>query len=141
MTTDAGLAIASYGSYYRAGTGGLAFEWVLETALELRAPTIRVWAGDRGSDDADEAHWARVIGDSRRIAEMAGRNGVDIAFEFHVGTLTDTNSSAVRLLSGVCDPTVGSYWQPRFDCADEYRLEGLGHPPVALERARLYLVA
>ena len=54
ITSDAGLAVASYGSYYRAGHGeGAPFETILQTAAELKAPLIRVWAGIKGSADAD----------------------------------------------------------------------------------------
>ncbi|HNC24059.1 MAG TPA: sugar phosphate isomerase/epimerase, partial [Opitutaceae bacterium] len=48
MTQEAGLSVAAYGSYYRAAQSeadGLAFEHVRATAVELGAPTIRVWAG------------------------------------------------------------------------------------------------
>ena len=58
MTRDAGLLVAAYGSYYRVGVSeadGLAFERVLESAMALGAPTVRVWAGNRGSADADQA--------------------------------------------------------------------------------------
>src|SRR5512137_1553394 len=56
QTTDAGLQVSAYGSYYRLGqseTAGLPFEKVLETAVALGAPTIRVWAGTVGSQQAD----------------------------------------------------------------------------------------
>ncbi len=59
MTEEAGLVTAAYGSYYRVGcesikTGEKAdFKKTLETALELNTPVIRVWAGDRGSAEAD----------------------------------------------------------------------------------------
>ena len=59
MTRDAGLLVASYGSYYRVGVSeadGLAFARVLESAIALGAPTLRVWAGNRGSADADESY-------------------------------------------------------------------------------------
>src|SRR3954469_7051647 len=55
MTLDAGLAVAAYGSYYRAGvseTDGLPFARVLETAVQLAAPTIRVWAGSKASGES-----------------------------------------------------------------------------------------
>ena len=43
---EAGLAIAAYGSYYRVEHDDPApFEPVLATAVELGAPTVRVWAG------------------------------------------------------------------------------------------------
>ncbi|MHC4505194.1 MAG: sugar phosphate isomerase/epimerase family protein, partial [Planctomycetota bacterium] len=59
MTSEAGLAVSSYGSYYRVGHDepGL-FAPVLETAIALGAPIIRVWAGRVASREADEAYRA-----------------------------------------------------------------------------------
>ncbi len=114
-TVAAELAVAAYGSYYRVGaeTHDVAFDGVLATAVALGAPAIRVWAGPRGSAGVDEMHWAAVADDSRRIGEMAGANGIKVAYEFHGGTLTDTNASAMRLLAEVDHPNVYAYWQPR----------------------------
>ena len=103
MTRDAGLLVAAYGSYYRVGVSeadGLAFERVLETAMALGAPTVRVWAGNRGSADADESYRAAVVDDARRIAVLAHAAGITVSFEYHRNTLTDTNASAHRLLEG-----------------------------------------
>ncbi len=114
-TGEAGLRVAAYGSYYRAGASesdGLPFRRVLDTAVELGAPSIRVWPGVKGSADVDEAgRWA-VIEDLRRIAEMAGQVGVRVATEFHGGTLTDTNASANQLLVEVDHPNLHTGWQP-----------------------------
>jgi len=113
QTLDAGLQVAAYGSYYRvshAETGP--FEAVLDAAVALGAPTIRVWAGRQGSDSADEAYWQAVIEDSRRIADLAAAAGITIAYEFHAKTLTDTNDAARTLLERVEHPNVRSYWQP-----------------------------
>jgi len=71
-----------------------------------------VWAGRRGSADADDAYRGRVVEDSLRIAERAAGEGVRVAFEFHRGTLTDTNASAARLLSAARHANLGCYWQP-----------------------------
>ena len=46
LTADAGLIVSSYGSYYRVGgdkPGEL--QPILDTAAELGAPVVRVWAG------------------------------------------------------------------------------------------------
>jgi 3-dehydroshikimate dehydratase len=116
MTKAGGLEVAAYGSYYRVGCEGQEnvppFTSVLETAVELGAPLIRVWAGDRGSDKADEAFWNRVIEDSKRIGDMAQKEGVTIAYEYHGNTLTDTLQAAQKLLKEVEHPNVRSYWQP-----------------------------
>ncbi len=113
MTLEAGLRVASYGSYYTLGSRqGPAFEAVLDTALALGAPVIRVWAGERGSAEADDAYWKLMVDESQRIAEMAGAAGLVTAFEFHPGTLTDTAASARRLLECAAHPATRTYWQP-----------------------------
>jgi len=115
LTMEHGLATAAYGSYYRAGqseSAGLAFERVLETAVELGAPTIRVWPGAAGSDVTDEEGRWKIIEDLRRIAGLAAKAGVSITTEFHGGTLTDTNESAGGLLVEVDHPNLFTGWQP-----------------------------
>lgn len=113
MTLDAGLQVAAYGSYYRVGhpEAGL-FEATLETAYELGAPVIRVWPGKQGSNVADEAYWDLVVADSRRIADFAAQVGINIVYEFHAKTLTDTATSTLRLLNAVAHDNIKSLWQP-----------------------------
>jgi sugar phosphate isomerase/epimerase len=112
LTEAAGLHTAAYGSYYRAGEpNAVPFERVLATAAALAAPAVRVWAGRRGSAEADDAYRQAVAADARRAAELAAAEGVKLAFEFHRGTLTDTNASAVRLLEEVSHGNAYSYWQ------------------------------
>lgn len=113
MTTEAGLRVAAYGSYYRVGhPEDVAFEAVLESAVALGAPLIRVWAGKQGTDSADDAYFQMVVEDTRRIADLAAARSIPIVYEFHRNTLTDTNNAARRLLEAVDHPNVRSYWQP-----------------------------
>lgn len=113
MTEDAGIAVASYGSYYRVGHGEpVPFAEVVATATALGAPLIRGWAGKRGTAEADAAYWERVIADARHIADLAAAADLVVAFEFHGNTLTDTPAGARRLLAAVDRPNVATYWQP-----------------------------
>jgi sugar phosphate isomerase/epimerase len=126
MTLDAGLAIPAYGSYYRVGhEEPCPFEAVLESAMALGTTTVRVWAGKLGSEQADAAYRGRVIEDSRRIADLAAEAGVSVAYEFHGGTLTDTNDAARALLEAVAHHNVLSYWQPPRGATVPYCLAGL----------------
>ena len=126
MTLDAGLAVAAYGSYYRVGHGEpVPFERVVESAVALGASLIRVWAGKRGSAEADAAYWTRVVEDSRVIADLAQQAGIVVAYEFHSNTLTDTNESALLLLQTVAHSNVKTYWQPPGDAALHDNLAGL----------------
>ena len=113
-TRDAGLEVSSYGSYYRVGCAdnSVPFEQILETAVKLGAPMIRVWAGDQGSDSTDPAGWERVLDDSLRICQMAEQAGVRLGFEYHEDTLTDTSASACRLMRKIGLQNFTSYWQP-----------------------------
>ncbi len=124
MTRDAGLEVAAYGSYYRAGHDDeLAFERVLPCAAVLGAPLIRVWAGKQSSADADEDYRDRVVNDLRRICEMA--KNIDIALEFHENTLTDTAASARRLLENIDCPNIRTLWQPPVNATREECLADL----------------
>jgi sugar phosphate isomerase/epimerase len=115
MTLDAGLAVAAYGSYYRAGVSeadGLPFERVLESAVQLAAPTVRVWAGNKGSADSSPDDRQRVADDLRRIAGLAVGASVTVSLEYHANTLTDTVESARALLDEVPHPNLLTLWQP-----------------------------
>jgi sugar phosphate isomerase/epimerase len=141
MTRDAGLLVAAYGSYYRVGVSeadGLAFERVLESAMALGAPTVRVWAGNRGSADADASYRAAVTEDARRIAVLAHAAGITVSFEYHRNTLTDTNVSARRLLEEVGHPNVRTYWQPPVAMSPAECLAGLAAVSGYLSNAHVF---
>lgn len=126
QTQEAGLQVASYGSYYVVGGADeTAFERVLETALALNAPTVRVWAGERGSGEAGAGGWDAVAADARRIAGLAASAGVRLAFEYHENTLTDTSEAALRLLRQVNHANMGCYWQPPVGLSLDERRQGL----------------
>lgn len=115
MTRDSGLHTAAYGSYYRVGVSeneGLPFERVLDSAVALGAPMIRVWPGHLASYEADAAYREKVVGDSYRIAELAAAAGLLVSYEYHANSLTDTSASAVRLLKEVDHPHLKTLWQP-----------------------------
>jgi len=133
QTRDTGLGVAAYGSYYRAAhseflptESRLSFERVLETAVALGAPVIRVWAGSKGSADASADTRRHVAEDLLRIAQLAAQAGVRVATEFHGETLTDTNESARALLfEEARHPNLYGYWQPPVGMSDSDCLAGL----------------
>jgi 3-dehydroshikimate dehydratase len=126
LTEAAGLRVSSYGSYYRIWPREpVSFDVVLETAIELGAPRIRVWAGRIGSAQADAEHWQHVIDESRGIGEKAAQAGIGVAYEYHNNTLTDTRQSVLRLLREVAHPNIFSFWQPPVQLSGDENMEGL----------------
>jgi len=128
LTREAGLVISSYGSYYRAGVSeaqGLSFATVLETARRLGAPSIRVWAGDRNHADASAELIQAVVDDTLRIADRAAAANSSVTFEFHGGSLTDRNETALRFADQVRHPAVFFSWQPPLGYDVEHCVKGL----------------
>jgi 3-dehydroshikimate dehydratase len=126
LSRDAGLQVASYGSYYRVGhEEPVPFEDVMETALALCAPVIRVWAGKLGSAEADVAYRQHVVEESRRIAGLAAQADLLVAYECHRKTLTDTYPSGRQLLQEVGHDHLRTYWQPTVGESVEQGLAGL----------------
>ncbi len=121
-----GLVCCSYGSYFRASPGEAAdFPAVARAAVLLGAPRVRVWAGRTGSAaTAPDARRTTAAG-LREAARIAADHGLELATEFHLGTLTDTVASTVRLLDEVGADNVRTYWQPPLDVPDEEALAGL----------------
>jgi sugar phosphate isomerase/epimerase len=141
LTQEAGLTVAAYGSYYRADRGeaaGLPFASVLDSAVELGAPIIRVWAGTAGSASSSPEVRAQVVADLRRIAALATAAQIGVALEFHNGTLTDTADSTVRLLTEVNQPNLSTYWQPPLDRDTDDCLRDLGNLLPRLSHVHVY---
>lgn len=127
MTEEAGLEIPAYGSYYHVGheEDSVPFEAVVDTAAELGAATIRVWAGKKGSDDADAEYRSLIVSESQRIADLAAGAGITVSYEFHSRTLTDTRESAIKLLQDVSNDSIRTYWQPPSEWEVAKSLESL----------------
>ncbi|MDD5706514.1 MAG: TIM barrel protein [Kiritimatiellae bacterium] len=141
MTREAGLRVASYGSYYRAGfseSQGLQFERVLDSARALQAPTIRIWAGVGGSTEMDTATRAGIVEDSLRVARMAREQGLSVAFEYHRNTLTDTRASVSELLRETEAAGLECYWQPPVGWSRDERLASLRDLGAALANVHVF---
>jgi len=141
MTREAGLEVAAYGSYFRVGHSegdGLLFSHVVDSALELGASVIRVWAGSEGSTTVSDEQRRRVVEDLRRITELAAKAGVRVATEFHGGTLTDTNESTNQLLLEVDHANLYTYWQPLMGMSDETCVEAIGQLSLRLSHLHVY---
>jgi len=113
LTAVHGLSVSAYGSYLSLGVGGdPGLESVVETAVALGAPTIRVWAGKKSSAEATVEDRVAVVDAALAAAELAAANGLSISYEFHANTLTDTAESAAELFAETLHDAIRSFWQP-----------------------------
>lgn len=121
----AGIAVNSFGSYYKAGVSEPdSFERDCETAKALGAKIIRIWAGAAGSLFTPEKKLAELVADTRRIEDIAAAYSLVPAFEFHPNTFFDKGSTALSFLNST-KGIVKSYWQPAYRGADIKNLKSI----------------
>ena len=124
MTRRAGLSVACYGSYLRLTDGEDPLPAV-RTAQALGAPLLRVWAGKKGSAEASEQDRAQSVRNARVCADAARACGIDVAFEYHGGTLTDSSASCLKLLREADRANLFTLWQPPVGMSTEDCVRGI----------------
>ena len=123
-TRNAGLSVACYGSYFRAGVPDQPdFAGIAACAEILGAPTVRVWAGNLGSAECPDRR--PVVESLRAICGTAAARGLTVTLECHNNTLTDTVDSTLRLLEEVGSPALKCGWQPQYRRTAEMRMAWL----------------
>lgn len=110
LTERAGLTTSCYGSYWRAEEDS-PFEPVLQTAIALRSPKIRIWAGAKSSERTSDIEWAEIRDRILYAADQAEAHGISLTLEIHPNTLTDYPQPALRLLTAL-EKRVSAHWQP-----------------------------
>ena len=73
-TTEAGLQIAAYGSYFRLGKNENpkeAFCQSIISAKALHAPIIRIWAGTKPSEAVEEEERIQLAEEAAAVCEIA----------------------------------------------------------------------
>lgn len=113
-TDAAGLGCASYGSYLLADgdSSAAVVARVLETAIDLGAPHVRIWA-PFGVEPGSPGTPA-VVDALKAISGAAAERDLTVGLEFHGGTLTATAKSVIALLDRVGAPNLSTYWQPPY---------------------------
>jgi hypothetical protein len=113
-TLRAGLTTASYAPLYRALPGGelgLRFESVLETALRLQAPIVRIFLGGDSSVCREGEGRARLAAEARRLGDRAARQGVTVCLSLGRNTCMDRYKSAIELAAEIDHPFVRLAWE------------------------------
>ena len=124
LCIEANIETPSYGSYFRAATS-MEFLPVIETAKELGAKTIRIWAGTKNSELYSQKDLIELANEVKKICQKAKENKINVALEFHSGTVTNTNESALSFIEMVNESNLYSYWQTPLDKGFEYRKNGI----------------
>lgn len=143
-TLRAGLTISAYGSFYRLGIPGqdpTAFKPILDTALRLQAPVIRIWGGAlKGSRIPSPEELAA---EGAAVADLAGKHGITLCIEPHERSAVPDFAVLERLLDAAGHPFLGACWthlpgngaEPEGE-GEIARLAGLIGPRISLVHIR-----
>ena len=123
-TSNAGLSVLSYGSYFFLGAG-MDFAPYIESCKALGADVIRGWGGKKERWEMTEEEYAEFVSETRKIGEMAAKAGITVAFEYHGRSITATADDALALIGDVNLPNVRLYWQTVIGMSYEDNLRDL----------------
>ncbi len=113
LQKEFGLTALSYGSYYRLGQEDYPlFTDIVSTAKAIGANIIRIWQGSVGSGLTDLKTLAAMVKEMQQLCDIAAKENIEVACEFHHNTNNDNGKSALDFIRAVDRKNVKTYWQP-----------------------------
>ncbi|MCE5270198.1 sugar phosphate isomerase/epimerase [bacterium] len=137
-----GLACSHYGSYVRLGEEHPAGEQQtnmkrsLEIADILGTRIVRIWAGDKNSEQLSAADWDRIVEDAKVYCGLAEPKGMQLAMEMHGNTLTNRAAAMVELINKVGSPALKANYQILNDTEDPYERASVAAPYTVMVHAQ-----
>lgn len=108
-----GITCCSYGTYFRLGVTDLAeLPGYIAAAKTLQTRILRLWCGDKNSQDYTPEEAAALFAECKKAAAMAAEQDVILCMECHNKTYTNTKESALELMEAVNSAHFRMYWQP-----------------------------
>lgn len=114
-----GITCSSYGTYFHLGRDPIEeLESYIDAAQILETNILRLWCGDKNSQDYTPEEREALFAICRQAAVIGEKRGVILCMETHQKTFTNTKESAVTLMQAVGSEHFRMYWQP-----NQYRTE------------------
>ncbi len=113
LQEEYGIRCSSYGTYFRLGvTSADELSDYINAAKILGTSVLRVWCGDKNSEEYTDGERDALISACRAAADIAKINGAVLCTECHERTYTNTKESALELMLAVGSDSFRTYWQP-----------------------------
>jgi len=108
-----GIKCCSYGTYFRIGVTPIEeLNKYIVAAKTLGTDVLRLWCGDKNSEDHTESEKRELFTVCKTAMEIAEAKGVTLCMECHNNTYTNSKESALELMQAVNSPHFRMYWQP-----------------------------
>ena len=119
-----GITCCSYGTYFRLGVTPMEeLPAYIAAAKLLGTDILRLWCGNKNSEEYTEEEKAFLFRACREAAAIAERNGVTLCMECHNKTYTNKKEAAMELMQAVGSESFRMYWQPNQHRTEAENLE------------------
>ena len=124
LQKEYGIKCSSYGTYFKVGTTPVEeLESYIKAAKILGTDVLRIWCGDKDSENYSESEKQNLFEECKKLSEIAEQNGVVLCLECHGWTYTNRLSSALEVMEAVNSDNFKMYWQPNQFRSYEENLE------------------
>ncbi len=115
LCSSKGIEISSYGSYYRTGTDSLdKWENILKIADTIGAKSIRIWLGDKDSEETSEEEYKKLLDELDFLCTSAEKYGILVCPECHDNTFNNNTSAIIKLKNDLKKNNFKTYFQSRY---------------------------
>lgn len=107
------ITCCSYGTYFRLGVTPMEeLPQYINATKTLGTDILRLWCGNKNSEDYTPMEKESLFALCRRAAETAKKENVILCMECHIKTFTNRKEAALELMAAVDSPHLQMYWQP-----------------------------
>ena len=107
------ITCCSYGTYFVLGQTPLSeLKKYIDAAKVLGTNILRLWCGNKNSEDFSEEEKAQLFTECKLAAKTAEEMDAILCMECHNNTYTNTAKSALELIKAVDSDCFKMYWQP-----------------------------
>lgn len=109
------IKICSYGSYYRVGSADkIKWEKICRIAKAMNASTVRVWLGNKNSEDTSEEEYNRILADLKSMCSVAKKYKLLVCPECHDNTYNNNTDAFLTLKDELKADNFRTYFQSRY---------------------------
>lgn len=109
------IKICSYGSYYRVGCcDNSKWEEICLIATAMGASSVRVWLGEKNSEETTQTEYNRILDDLKCICSVAQRYNLLVCPECHDNTYNNNTDAFLKIENELKADNFKTYFQSRY---------------------------
>ncbi len=133
------IICSSYGTYFWLGRDDVnELESYIKAAKILGTNILRLWCGNKNSQDYTAKERDHLFEQCRLAAKIAEKNDVIFCMECHPNTYTNKTAATLELMQAVNSEHFRMYWQPNQFESYDYNIDGVHKIAPYMEHVHVY---